>query len=549
MGSHQEVTMKREPGSAPGIFVASEFFAKEPQRRAAEAMRRDHTQYIALFKKSPEDRSEDEVRQVGKIIVDAPWFAQNFARLRSDGTTDVDQARDLARSMVLVTYEPLGSELSLLCSKGEPVESFDVIVNGSVQMTDDPLVMTDVAGSRAQVLHGGQWFGSEALVPPDPLASGVVNASSSNVRSTGVRLTLLRLLRTDHMRLLEVQKMRQRQLYADILSSLPMLKHYSCRGRTELAAAFSHASFADSEVVVENAATSKSFYVLMQGSVKVRKTLSVAPGLSYPVELKVLQEGDIFGGDRFSTRAPVFENLSFVAQGSIKCMQLSPDHRLLDARARQLILEEFIALPDEELLLKAFDQQSGWEHEKTEVIKHEFKKAIDRSSRGTSTRSTAFARPLSRDTFTRSSIYIPTGTVKQHGEFRPAVSWRHGRNGKHMAETDSQFAHRQALVGTTRQEWEKRLSKCPGSRESIRPRRVASVPLAKSSADVFAETFMTQAGPERSKSVEKMRRPPRPITPNGTLFLVLLMLAISAAQIPCVVLMTRRRWQILAQGG
>lgn len=179
-----------------------------------------------------------------------------------------------------------------------------------------------------------------------------------------------------------------------------------------------------------------------------------------------------------------------------------------------------MALPDEALLLEAFNQQSGWEHEKTEVIKHEFKKAIDRSSRGTSTGCTAFARPLSRDTFTRSSVYIPTGTIKQHGEFRPAVSWRHGRNGKHMAETASQFAYRQALVGTTRQEWEKRLSECPGSRDSIRPRRVASVPLAKSSADIFAETFMTQAGIDRSKSVEELRRPPRPITPNGTLLIL-----------------------------
>ena len=510
----QEPVLKRKSGSAPGIFVASEFFAKEPQRRASEAMRRDHNQYISLFKKSPEDRSEEEVRQVGDIIVDAPWFAQNFAHLRCDGTTVVEQARDLARSIILVTYEPLGSELPLLCCKGEPVESFNVIVNGSVAMTDDPLVMDDVARSRAQVLHGGQWFGSEALVPPDPHATGVVNASSSNVRSTGVRLSLLRLLRGDHMRLLEVQKTRQHQLYADLLSSLPMLKHYSCRGRTELATAFSHASFDDSEVIVDNAAVSKSFYVLMQGSVKVRKKISVASGLSYTVELKVLQEGDIFGGDRFSTRMPVFENLSFVAQGAIACMALSPDHRLLDARARQLILEEFIALPDEPLLLDAFDQQSGWEHEKTQVIKHEFKKAIDRTSRGTSTGRTAFARPLSRDTFTRSSVYMPTGTVKQHGQFRPAVSWRHGRNGKHMAETASQFAQRQALVGTTKQEWEERLSKCPGSREKIRPRRVATVPLAKSSAEIFAETFMTQT---RADSVGDLRRPPRPITPNGAL--------------------------------
>eukprot|EP01044_Picomonas_judraskeda_P009251 COSAG03_NODE_1117_length_4783_cov_5.636635_1_plen_97_part_10 len=94
----QEPVLKRKSGSAPGIFVASEFFAKEPQRRASEAMRRDHNQYISLFKKSPEDRSEEEVRQVGDIIVDAPWFAQNFAHLRCDGTTVVEQARDLARS-------------------------------------------------------------------------------------------------------------------------------------------------------------------------------------------------------------------------------------------------------------------------------------------------------------------------------------------------------------------------------------------------------------------------------------------------------------------
>lgn len=509
--------MQRKRGETPEIFVASEFFSKEPQRRASEAMRRDHAQYTAVFKKPTEERSEEDVRRVGDIIVEAPWFGQNFAHLRADGTTEAEQARDLARLIFLVTYEPVGNEPPQLCTKGEPVESFDVIVNGSVQVTDDALVMTEAAGSRAQILHGGQWFGSEALVPPDPVGSRVVNESSSNVRSTSVRLSLLRLLRDDHLQLLEVQKARQHQLYADLLCNLPMLKHYSCRGRTELATAFSHARFADNEVIVKDAAASKTFYVLVQGSVKVRKTLSVAPGLSYPVDLKVLHEGDIFGGDRFSTRMPVFENLSFIAQGAIKCIQLSSDHRLLDGQARKLILEEFIALPDEAVLLQAFDQQSGWEHEKTQVIKHEFKQAIELPSRGSSTNTAAFARPLSRETFTRSSVYIPTGAITQHGQFRPSVSWRHGRNGKHMAETDSQFAQRQAMTGTTKTEWEHQLSKCPGSREAIRPRRVATVPLAKSSAEIFAETFMTQTDTDRSVSAGELKRPPRPITPNGML--------------------------------
>ena len=504
--------------ATPEIFVSSEFFAKEPQRRAAEAMRRDHEQYMELFSKAPEERSEDELRAVGAIIADAPWFAMNFAPLRSKGTTKVEQARDLARTMVLVTYEPLGGEPPCLCTKGEPVESFDVIVHGSVQVTDDPLVMTDVAGSGARVLHGGQWFGTEALVPPDPFNAGLANASSSNVRSTGVKLTLLRLLRTEHIQLLAVQKTREHELYADLLSSLPMLKHYSCRARTELAAAFSHARFGDGDVIVENAATSKAFFVLMRGSVKVRKTLHVAAGLSYPIDLKVLHEGDIFGGDRFSTRMPVFDNLSFVSQGAIECMQLSSDHRLLDGRARQLVLEEFISLPDETLLLEAFDQQSGWEQEKTQVLKHEFKRAVDRPSRGSFASAAAFARPLSRDTFTRSSVYIPSGAISQHGEYRPSISWRHGRNGKHMAETASQFAQRHALVSSTRQDWQDRLSKCPGSRESIRSRRVVTVPLAKSSAEIYAETFMPDAETARPASVGlgEPKRPPRPITPNGT---------------------------------
>ena len=504
------------PDAHPDIFVSSEFFAKEPQRRASEAMRRNHSAYLELFAKPPEERLEAELARAGVVIAEAPWFLESFSALRSQGTTKAEQARDLARTMNLVTYEPLWGEPPALCVKGEPVEAFDVIVHGSVQMTDDPLVMTDAAGSGARVLHGGQWFGNEALVPPDDFNAGVANASSSNVHSTGVKLILLRLLRKEHLQMLGVQKTREHQLYADLLSSLPMLKHCTCAARTALASAFYHVKFGDGETIIENAATSKDFFVLLRGSVKVRKTLYVGPGLSYPIDLKVLHEGDVFGGDRFSSRLPVFENLGFVSQGAIECIQLSSDHRMLDVRARGLILEEFLALPDEPLLLEAFDQQSGWEHEKTEVIRHEFKAAVDRPSRDSSSNGKkAFVRPISRDTFTRNSIYIPTGNVSQQGAHRPSISWRHGCDGRHMAETASQYEQRVALVSKTKSNWEDKLSKCPGSRDSIRSRRVSTVPLARSSAEIYAESFADQSVVTvRRSSLGEPRRPPRPITPN-----------------------------------
>ena len=499
----------------PEVFVASEFFAREPQRRAWEAMRRDHAEYEELFGPPPEERAEPQLERAAEIIAAAPWFAESFAALRSESTSKAEQAMDLARAMRLVTYEPV-AEPPNLCTKGEPVPAFMVIVRGSVAATDDPLVMHPSSGSRT--MKGGQWFGTEALTPPDPFNAGVANAATSNIRPTGERLVLLQLLRTDHLRTLAVQSQREHRLYADVLARVPMLKHYSCRQRTALAATFNHAKFIDGETVVEDASRSKAFFVLLRGCVKVRKTLHVGVGLSYPIDLKVLHEGDIFGGDRFSSGLAVFRDLSFIAQGAIECLALSSDHRLLDGRARELILQEFQALPDEGVLLRAYDEQSDWEREKSGVIRHQFKAAVSmRKGRSSSASRTDFARAMSRDTFTRTSVYIPTGEIQRQGQYRPAISWRHGREGRHMAETPSQFAQRQALVGSTKREWEERLSQCPGSRSAIRSRRVSTVPLAMSSAEIYAmaaaERGASAPDVSRGRSAEA-KRPPRPITPN-----------------------------------
>ena len=68
----------------PEVFVASEFFAREPQRRAWEAMRRDHAEYEELFGPPPEERAEPQLERAAEIIAEAPWFAESFAALRSE---------------------------------------------------------------------------------------------------------------------------------------------------------------------------------------------------------------------------------------------------------------------------------------------------------------------------------------------------------------------------------------------------------------------------------------------------------------------------------
>lgn len=496
----------------PDIFVASEFLAQEPLRAAKAAMMRERRAYTVLFGKPAEDRSPDELSAGAELIQHAAWFESCFAPYRSRVTSAHEQAFDLGRAAGVVTYEPVSDGAQVLCTKGRTVDAFFVIISGAVHVSGDPLVAPH---ERAE----GQWFGVEALVPPKEDAPAQTAAGHVRLAAGSGKLTLLKISRGGHLAAMGLQRQRQYRAYADVLGRLPMLSHYTCAQRTKLANSFSHVAFKTDEIVVHNAAHDSNLYVLLKGAVEVRKRMRVGPAEEYDLELKVLDEGDLFGGDRFNSGLQLFQDLSFVAVQAIECLQLSTDHRLLDARARTLIVEDFTWVPDHDQLMRAFSGQEQWEQIKARAIKHQFKASLSHQVDTVPD----FAHSISQQTFTRTSRYLPSGNFVGFG-----------RDGRHQAETPSQFELRKSAVEKETQRWEARLSQSAGGRRRVGGgRRVSSVPLAMTryEAMALAETKQqisvnggTMSDAELSNMISvssgrpsrgtKPGRPPKPVTPN-----------------------------------
>jgi hypothetical protein len=254
----------------PAIFVASEFFAKEPLRVAREAMLRERRAYEHLFAKPVVERSAVELdagerrvlpcpfQQLGQpwrlprswcdlvpgaeLVRGTAWFARCFAPLRAQATSAAEQAADLARVAVLVTIEP-GSTAAdePLCRRGE-LCAFHVVVAGAVRVAATALAD---AHERAE----GEWIGRECLAPlKDGIPASTAAADILPATGRGT-LTLLRISIEDHRSALGLQRQRQYRTYADVLARLPMLKHYSCAQRTALANSFEHVTFPTDHVV------------------------------------------------------------------------------------------------------------------------------------------------------------------------------------------------------------------------------------------------------------------------------------------------------------
>eukprot|EP01047_Picozoa_sp_COSAG01_P054416 COSAG01_NODE_5944_length_3940_cov_25.762822_2_plen_282_part_00 len=279
------------PPARPELFVASEFFQREPLRLAQRQMWRERDAYARLFTLPPDGRSADDIRAGAELIAGAPWFRACFERLRSKATSGDAHAADLARAVRIVTYEngrlvegeggegqggtvaqgetaqrgetaaAAAATTTRLCTKGQPVGAFYVVVSGSVRATGDPLradadlIEGQWCGAEAMMHRPGTGGGSPALATcnaylevselepePEPGLAAVAEASSGVVGTgdeegggpthTAV-VTLLRLSRADHEGVQRRQQQREHRMYADVLARLPMLKHYSCAARTE----------------------------------------------------------------------------------------------------------------------------------------------------------------------------------------------------------------------------------------------------------------------------------------------------------------------------
>lgn len=289
--------------------------------------------------------------------------------------------------------------------------------------------------------------------------------------------------------------------------------------RRRLAQCWSHVIFATDETIVANAATDRELFVLLEGSVRARKLLHLGPAEDYSLDLKVMEVGDVFGGDRFACGLPLFQDLSFIAVGSVQCLQLTRVDRRLDSRARSLLVEDFTWVPEEQVLARAFSEQETWELHKSALLAHQFKAAVGHTSRGGVGGKGAvvphFAQSLSRQTLTRASRYLPSGSFVGFG-----------RDGRHSAETPSQFQQRRAAARRTQEQWNARLSSGVGGRASVGPGRVvASVPLALTRWEALAAEAEADEGASGSGRLSAVmarsrrrsgsaRRPPKPVTPH-----------------------------------
>ena len=297
------------------VFVASEFWDQQPRRAAEQMMARNLPKYIAFFG----DGAFTPLEEASDLVSQAAWFKRYIGPFQPIGASDRQQAMDICK---VLTYERVerGGELF---AKGEQVGAFAVVLSGAVRLSGDPRNREDV------IKTGGEAFGEEALAEEKD-----ADCEASASATADCECEVLVLSREAHLWCLGLQEQREMRMRADMLSRIPMLKHYSCHQRTALASAFQHVSFPTDITIVEDAASSRDLYILVEGRISVQKRLRVGGVRSYDLELKVLRAGALFGGDRFGSGLEVFEGLSFSSQGAVECLVLSTDQRLLDTSAR-----------------------------------------------------------------------------------------------------------------------------------------------------------------------------------------------------------------------
>nr|6RSX_A Chain A, Regulatory Subunit of Protein Kinase A (cAMP-dependent) from Euglena gracilis [Euglena gracilis] len=183
-------------------------------------------------------------------------------------------------------------------------DNFYVIESGTCNILIQP--NPDAEPVHKSTIGPGASFGELALMYGTPRAASV--QAVSNVR-------LWALDRDTFRRILLTQTMRKRRQYEDFLAQVPLFEALTSYERMTMADALQPCTFKDKEIVVKEGEDGGSFYIIIDGKMKVNQTLN---GRIHTIN--ILGPKDFFGEMSLMFNQPCVATV--VSEGVSHCVSL-----------------------------------------------------------------------------------------------------------------------------------------------------------------------------------------------------------------------------------
>ncbi|ERL91473.1 hypothetical protein D910_08803 [Dendroctonus ponderosae] len=209
---------------------------------------------------------------------------------------DENERSDIFDAMFPATFLPG----EVIIQQGDEGDNFYVIDLGEVEVyVNNELVVT--------IGEGGS-FGELALIYGTPRAATV--KAKTDVKLWGID-------RDSYRRILMGSTIRKRKMYEEFLSRVSILENLDKWERLTVADALEPVSFEDSETIVRQGEPGDDFYIIVEGSAKVKQKRAEG---EEPREVGRLGPSDYFGEIALLLDRP--RAATVVACGPLKCVKL-----------------------------------------------------------------------------------------------------------------------------------------------------------------------------------------------------------------------------------